>query len=103
MYKKENTEARKVCDNGVRFVGQNPLSKLFFHTFRELILLPSSGEGLSLERQFLFTFYYFSSFAVTGIRTQADHNKWGNRKILNIGTLMGTETQIQVGQSKHNK
>ena len=33
-------------------------------------LLPSSGEGLLLERQFLFLcFYYVSSFSVTGIRT----------------------------------
>ena len=37
--------------------------------FQELNLLPPSGEGLSLERQFLFIFYYFSSFALTGIRT----------------------------------
>ena len=36
-------------------------------------------------------------------RTQAEYNKWRKREIQNSRTLMGTETQIPVGQNKHNK
>ena len=58
-----------------KFVGWNPLSKVFFHTtFRELNLLPSSGEGFVIRTiVFIFIFYFYfiySGLAVTGIRTR---------------------------------
>ena len=51
-----------------KLVGRNPLSKVFFHTtFQEFNLHPSSGEGFVVITT---VFFYYSSLAVTGIRTR---------------------------------
>ena len=46
---------------------------VFHTTFQELNLLPSSGEGFVVRTtvfNFIIIFYYYSSLAVTGIRTR---------------------------------
>ena len=44
-----------VFDLQHKFVGRNPLSKVFFHTtFQEFNLLPSSGEGFVVRTTVFF-------------------------------------------------
>ena len=48
-----------VFDLQHKFVGQNPLSKVFFHTtFQEFNLLPSSGEGCIVRTTVFFILFF---------------------------------------------